>query len=199
VQQTSLLAQITVGHDGTTPVKAGRIVARLQLLMCAGVGVVALACGARQVQVPGPAGELSVPAALIDRATALWPGSGVRAGAGCPATGDGAAAAPAALTADLNGDGAPDVILRLEGEGRAHLVAAFARLDGAPELIDVTEDEGLGPGALSVRPGGARYVREGSGLDFYFGADTLVLTGCDGVRTAFLWTGSGFERVRLAK
>jgi hypothetical protein len=160
------------------------------------LGLLLAGCGTRPIVFPGPAGEVNVPSTVLNEVKARWPGASIAGGPACP--GSTGPAMPAALHADLNGDLAPDLVLRVEGGGTAHLVAGINRLDAAPLVIDITGNAGLPTSTLTIEPRGTRYMREGSGLDLYFGAETVVLTSCDGARTAYTWTGSGFESTRLA-
>jgi hypothetical protein len=161
----------------------------------------AAGCGSGYVAVQGPAGAIDVPADVLDRIRVRVPGAEPTPGAGCAggsAAGASQAAAPGVLTADVNGDDIQDVVLRVEN-GAPRLFASFGRLDQETvTLIEITGQEGLAPGGILIRPKGTKYLREEwPGLDFYFSADTVVVAGCDGTETAYVWTGTVFEPQRV--
>jgi hypothetical protein len=137
---------------------------------------------------------VKVPVRLVDFANDRWPGAHIAAAAGTCAP----AGAPV-VTGDFNSDGTADTAARVVGrDGAPHLVMAFGRVRD----YDVRE-MASGPtapvdGALSVGKRGTKYHVESSELDFYFGADTLVVTPCGGRPTAYIWNGSTFDPTALA-
>jgi hypothetical protein len=46
---------------------------------------------------------------------------------------------------------------------------------------------------LAVRPRGMRYAIPGSIVDYYFSADTIVVSPCNGTPTAHIWNGTTFR------
>jgi hypothetical protein len=154
------------------------------------------ACTSTRLVVPGSKGDIEIPANVVHDLDTVWKGAHLAtAGASCPGT---PGPAPAAMTADLNGDDMPDLIIRAEKDGTSRFYAALARKAGEHNLWAVTGEDAPAPaGALTVAPRGTPFYREGSGFQEYLGVDTPVLHACDGSRIAYLWHGNGFDPSRL--
>jgi len=128
------------------------------------------------------------PSALIHVLQERWPGSQLAAAASCPQ----GAPAPSFVAGDFNGDGQPDLAVRLEGSGGQRVAVAFSRTDSY-DLEQVTTELPSGPVQLNVQPQGARFTHRDNGLADYFPTDTLTLAPCGQTPTGYFWTGAAFD------
>jgi hypothetical protein len=103
---------------------------------------------------------------------------------------------PAYVTGDFDGDGATDVIAPIRRSDGVHLVAGLLHTYGYAVTEVVPSVAGS---TLSVRPRGMRYAIPGSIVDYYFSADTIVVSPCNGTPTAYIWNGTSFQAQPLAK
>lgn len=137
-----------------------------------------------------PAGP---PSPFADAVKAQWPGARVATlDAPCANGTD----APAYVTGDFDGDGATDVIAPIRRSDGVHLVAGLLHTYGYAVTEVVPSIAGS---TLSVRPRGMRYAIPGSIVDYYFSADTIVVSPCNGTPTAYIWNGTSFQAQPLAK
>ena len=159
----------------------------------------AAACATAGPSFPAGTREVTIPAAVVRDIRDHWKGASIGEGTyGCSGAGTAAQATPI-LPADINGDGVEDLVIRAGLEGQSRLFASLARLEDEYDVWPVTPDgQDLPPGTLAIQPKGTPYRLEHLTIDQYLGADTIVLTQCDGVRLAYLWTGHGFVPERLA-
>lgn len=113
----------------------------------------------------------------------------------------GNAASPVVATGDLNGDGRPDYAVLVQGADRVKLVAVFERVGG--NMAQDVDADALGTtaadGYLAVLKRGSAFVDPDTGLEDYYGNDTLVLHRCGQPATAYLWTGASFRKIALAQ
>ena len=98
---------------------------------------------------------------------------------------------------DFDGDGFKDVVAPVKRDDGLHLVAGLHHTYEYT-VVDVTGRTDAAVDRFTVRPRGTRYEVPDSDVDYYFGADTIVLTPCGGTPTAFLWNGTGFDPQPLA-
>jgi hypothetical protein len=137
-----------------------------------------------------PAGP---PSPFADAVKAQWPGARVATlDAPCANGTD----APAYVTGDFDGDGATDVIAPIRRSDGVHLVAGLLHTYGYAVTEVVPSIAGS---TLSVRPRGMRYAIPGSIVDYYFSADTIVVSPRNGTPTAYIWNGTSFQAQPLAK
>jgi hypothetical protein len=145
--------------------------------------------------------SVTVPKAFVQHLESRWKGASVAARATSPCSPgsetSGADAQRAYLAGDFDGDGARDVAAPVKRDDGLHVVAGL-RHTYDYTVIDVTEKADASADRFTVRPRGTLYKVPGSDVDYYFGADTIVLTPCGGTPTAYLWTGMGFDPRPLA-
>jgi hypothetical protein len=164
------------------------------VLMASGCG------GVRATAFPAPPTGSTLPPSLTRLVAARWSGARVETptpAASCTPPDGARAAARPFTTGDFNGDGATDVALWAVTPQGPHLAVAIARLGGYT-LHEVTAAAAPAVGPISTRSRAERYHRAGSTMDWYFGADTLVVSPCGAAPVAYLWTGFGFDPVALA-
>jgi hypothetical protein len=137
-----------------------------------------------------PAGP---PSPFVDAVKARWSGARVAALDAPCANGT---ETPAYITGDFDGDGATDVAAPVRRSDGVHLVAGLLHTYGYA-VMDVVPS--IAGSTLSVRPRGMRYGLPGSIVDYYFSADTIVVSPCDGTPTAHIWNGTSFQAQPLAK
>jgi hypothetical protein len=169
------------------------------VLLLTGV-LMASACGARATRLPTPPTGSTLPRNLTRLVASRWRGARVEmpaAATTCAASNGASAATQPFTTGDFDGDGSTDVALWAVTPEGPHLAVAIARLGGYT-LHEVAPAAGPAVGPISIRPRAARYRRAGSTMDWYFGADTLVVSPCGAAPVAYLWTGFGFDPVALA-
>jgi len=158
--------------------------------------VVACASATAPVAVPGP-GDETIPRGALRALEARW--SRVELGSSISATCPGTSGAPVALVrGDVNGDGTEDIVLWMTAGGTPRLVAVLARLDGEYTVAEVGDGSVTGPTTLEIARRGTAYRLASLTIDFFFGTDTVVLRACDGIRTAWFWTGGTFQGQPLA-
>ncbi len=137
-----------------------------------------------------PAGP---PNPFVDAVKARWSGARVAAlDAPCV----NGAETPAYVTGDFDGDGATDVAAPIRQADGVHLVAGLLHTYGYT-VMDVVPS--IAGSTLAVRPRGMRYAIPGSIVDYYFSADTIVVSPCNGTPTAHIWNGTTFQAQALAK
>lgn len=150
--------------------------------------------------------DATLPKPFVSHVESQWTGASVvpRATSPCaPAAASGSSTqavdAPAAfVTGDFDGDGFSDVAAPVKRGDGLHVVAGL-RHTYEYTMMDVIGKPDESADRLTVRPRGTLYKVPGSDVDYYFGADTIVLAPCSGSPTAFLWTGSSFDPRPLAK
>jgi hypothetical protein len=105
----------------------------------------------------------------------------------------------ARVEADLDSDGRADLALLVTTPGGVRLAAIFNRI-GERMLHDV---DGLGEttasAAIGVQRRGTKFRSEGSSVDSYFSADTIVAQRCGAPATAYVWNGLTFTKVVIAQ
>jgi hypothetical protein len=102
------------------------------------------------------------------------------------------------LQGDFDGDGIGDSVLWITTGGSPRAVAVFSRVDNNYVAVDLGDEAAASTGVLELGRRGAPFQRAGFALELHFGLDTVVLRDCDGARTAFFWTGTGFQPEALA-
>jgi hypothetical protein len=137
-----------------------------------------------------PAGP---PSPFVNAVKARWSGARVAALDAPCANGT---ETPAYVTGDFDGDGAADVAAPIRQSDGVHLVAGLLHTYGYA-VMDVVPS--IAGSTLSVRPRGMRYAIPGSIVDYYFSADTIVVSPCNGAPTAHIWNGTSFQPQALAK
>jgi hypothetical protein len=137
-----------------------------------------------------PAGP---PSPFVNAVKARWSGARVAALDAPCANGT---ETPAYVTGDFDGDGAADVAAPIRQADGVHLVAGLLHTYGYA-VMDVVPS--IAGSTLSVRPRGMRYAIPGSIVDYYFSADTIVVSPCNGTPTAHIWNGTSFQPQALAK
>ena len=166
------------------------------VLIVLALAVAGVGCrGGGTVTMPSNNGEVNLRLSLVREVEGRWKGARVAADTARCGTG---AASPAVVTGDVNGDGSADLVIRVEQEGKARLFAALAHASGAYDVRDVSGDQDVPPGPAVIERRGTLYRRMGLVVDEYLAAETLIINGCDGRRTAFIWTGSVFAPEALA-
>lgn len=148
------------------------------------------------VAVPG-AGDATIPRGAVRAIAANWPRAelGSSRSATCPAA---TGAPPALLQGDLDGDGLDDAVLWITVDGAPRAVAVLARLNDDYAAVDLGDAAAAATGAFELASRGTPYQTAALALELHFGVDTPVLRDCDGKRTAFFWTGTGFRPELLA-
>jgi hypothetical protein len=110
---------------------------------------------------------------------------------------DGQKSGPPFVQGDLDGDGRPDVALAIKTSQGVRLVAVLARLDDA-QVYDI---DGLGADASSVSLALARrgmgFTNPNTTLPDWFATDALITSRCGQARTAYVWSGSKFDKLAL--
>jgi hypothetical protein len=137
-----------------------------------------------------PAGP---PKPFVDAIQAQWSGARVAA-LDAPCVNGTETAAH--VTGDFDGDGATDVAVPVRRSDGVHLVAGLLHTYGYT-VMDVAPS--IAGSTLAVRPRGMRYATPGSIVDYYFSADTIVVSPCNGTPTAYTWNGTAFQAQPLAK
>jgi hypothetical protein len=141
------------------------------------------------------------PKPFVEHLAAQWKGAALsaRATAACDQSGSPAQNAGAAfVSGDFDGDGIEDVAAPVKRDDGLHVVAGLQHTyDYA--VVDVTDKPDESADRVTVRPRGTMYNVPDSGVDYYFGTDTLVLEPCGKAPTAYLWNGEAFEPQTLAK
>jgi hypothetical protein len=147
----------------------------------------------------------SAPKPFVQHIESQWKGASVttRATAPCAATPSESETTKtdsqgAFLSGDFDGDGAKDVAAPVKRADGLHIVAGLQHTYDYT-VMDVTEKPDASADRFTVRPRGARYSVPGSDVDYYFGADTIVVAPCGGAPTAYIWTGMGFDPQPLAR
>ncbi len=147
----------------------------------------------------------TLPKSFAGHIESQWKGASVVARVTSPcapasASGSGPQAVDAAafVTGDFDGDGFSDVAAPVKRGDGLHVVAGL-RHTYEYTVMDVIGKPDDAADRLTVRPRGTLYKVPGSDVDYYFGADTIVLAPCSESPTAFLWTGSSFDPQPLAK
>jgi len=169
----------SVGSEGMTMI--GRA--------CCGVSCLALmlACGPPHRVVATPtAAEL--PAALVEFIEERWPGARVAAPEAvstCPGSSSSGVAG-----GDFNGDGVPDIVVRVLAPDGVYLVEALAHTDNYT-FYDTRLEGDLAAASIAVRKRGEQFASP-SGAGDFFGADTAVVA-CGTAVTAYFWTGTGLD------
>jgi hypothetical protein len=170
---------------------------QLVIFMSLAAGASACASADSLVALPGDSGTITRGA--LRAINAHW--SRVELGnprsATCPGAGG---VPPASVRGDINGDGLEDIVVWVSVEGTPRLAALLTRLDGEYTLVDVggADINTAGPVILDLGRRGTGYRLTEDGVDLFFGADTIVLRGCDGARTGWFWSGSAFYPQALA-
>lgn len=145
---------------------------------------------------------VTVPRPFVQLIESRWKGASVAARTTSPCSPGpetpAADAQRAYLAGDFDGDGTTDVAVPVKRDDGLHVVAGFQHTYDYT-VIDVTETADASADRFTVRPRGMLYKVPGSDVDYYFGADTIVLSPCGGAPTAYLWTGTGFDPRPLAK
>lgn len=161
--------------------------------------VLAAACASATspVALPGDS-DATITRGAVRALQSHW--SGVELGSSRSATCPTTSGAPTTLVrGDINGDGLEDVVVWVTVNGTPRLAALLARLDGRYTVVEVGGDQvGGAPVMLELGRRGSGYRPAAMAIDFFFGADTVVLRGCDGARTAWFWTGDAFQAQPLA-
>lgn len=170
----------------------------IRLVTLMSLPALAGACGSadRPVALPG-GGDATITRGAVRALRSHW--SGVELGssqsATCPAT----SGAPTPLVrGDINGDGVEDIVLWVTAGGTPRLAALLARLNGEYSVVEVGDGPAGEPATLELGRRGTVYRPASISVDFFFGADTIVLRACDGARTAWFWTGDAFQPQPLA-
>jgi hypothetical protein len=139
---------------------------------------------------------VNIPLSVVREVESRWEGAVVAAETTrCGVSGT---VSPAVLTGNVNGDSSLDLVIRVEQGGKARLFAALAQASGAYDVRDMSGDQDVPPGPAVVERRGTLYRRVGLVVDEYLAAETVIINGCDGRRTAFIWTGRGFGPEVLA-
>jgi len=148
------------------------------------------------------------PKPFVDHVESQWKGASLaaRSTTSCSPSATASAAvtstttdAQAALVAgDFDGDGAKDVAAAVKRDDGLHVVVGLQHTYDY-EVVDVTDKADPSADRVTVRARGTRYTLPDSDVDYYFGADTIVLTPCGAKPTAYLWNGEGFEAQPLAQ
>lgn len=167
-------------------------------VLLAGVLLASGCAATRPTSFPAPPDGTTVPREVRRLVTARWKGARIEtpAAAACNG-GESTSEARPFTTGDFDGDGATDIALWAVTRDGPRLAVALARLGGY-SLREVTPAATPTVGPISIRSRGARYHRADSTMDWYFGADTLVVSPCGAPPVAYLWSGFGFDPVALA-
>lgn len=164
------------------------------------VGLVGTLAGCASVTSPvqvGGAADATIPRGAVRALEQRW--AQVELGSSISATCPGTSGAPTTLVrGDFNGDGTDDIVMWVTAGGTPRLVALFARLDGEHVVAEFGESPVSGPATLEVARRGTAYSLASLTVGAFFGVDTVLLRGCDGVRTAWFWTGASFQPQALA-
>jgi hypothetical protein len=138
----------------------------------------------------------AVPRAIVNQIKDTWTGAKVlTTGPDGPAcAGQTAEQAAPSMAGDFNGDGSMDLAVRVQRADGVHIVAALFETFNY-KLTDVASD--AGSSQFSMRKRGSTYRQPDSVVDHYFGADTLVLTPCGQLPTAYIWDGNSFQAQRI--
>lgn len=169
---------------------------RLVILMSLPALTAACASADRPVALPGE-GDAAITRGAVRALRSHW--SGVELGSSRSATCPTTSGAPTPLVrGDINGDGFDDIVLWVTVGGTPRLAALLARLDGEYSVVEVGDVQAGAPVTLELGRRGTVYRPAAMAIDFFFGADTIVLRECDGARMAWFWTGDAFQPQPLA-
>jgi hypothetical protein len=159
-----------------------------RMILAAAWLLATVACGSTPARIMTTPTPETLPPMVLEFIDSRWPTGKVSApppGGACATPG----ATPAAVVSgDFNGDGVPDLAVRVAAAEGTHLVHAMARrLDFA--FYDAPLEGDLASASIVVRPRGEQFV-PASGVADYFGSDTAVAV-CGKSTTGYFWNGLG--------
>jgi hypothetical protein len=108
-----------------------------------------------------------------------------------------AAAPPAVLQGDFNGDGRGDYAVLIQGAERAQLVAVFDRIPD-PMVVDI-DTAPPADGYLALQKKGQPYVDPDNHLKEFFTNDTVIVQRCGQPRDAYFWNGFAFRKIAMTE
>ena len=171
---------------------------RVRIPMLA-LAIAAVGCAGARAPVPvAGAPGVTIPSVVKNALDAQWGGWQIVT--------PGAEAAPCAsrfdrppvavATGDWNGDGTDDLAFQIAAPDGRRIVVAFARLDGAYVLREVSAVQDAG-GVLGVKRRARSYRQQADGIEFFYSLDTLAFGPCDQPETVYFWNGTAFEGRRV--
>jgi hypothetical protein len=112
----------------------------------------------------------------------------------------GTAASVPLVTADFDSDTLPDYALAVQTHEGVKLVALLRRGNDDYLLFELDDlGQSQASAFLGLEKRGTRFVNPSSGFNDFFSAETLAAHRCGSASVVYLWVGTVFRRVELAR